>query len=97
MLQTLQENKLYVKLSKGEFWLRGVNFLGQVISSEGISLELSKFDAMLQWETMKSVTEIKIFLDLGGHYQRFIEGFSKLDFPLKGLLKGSSFCLGCSV
>lgn len=47
VLQTLQENKLYVKFSKCEFWLRKVSFLCHVISSGGISVDLSKVDAVL--------------------------------------------------
>lgn len=58
MLKTLLENKLYAKLSKCEFWLRDVSFLGHVISSGGITVDPSKVDAELQWETPKSVTEI---------------------------------------
>lgn len=47
VLHTLKEKKLYVKLSKCEFWLKGVSFLGQVISSGGIIMDPSKIDAML--------------------------------------------------
>ena len=45
-----------------------------------------------QWETPKSVTEIRSFLGLAGYYRRFIEGFSKLALPLTQLTcKGKSF------
>jgi len=73
---------LYVELSKCEFWLSEVSFLGHIISGSGIVVDPSKVDAVSQWEASKSVTEIRSFLGLAGYYRRFIEGFSKLAFPL---------------
>ena len=75
VLQVLKEKKLYAKLSKCEFWLHEVSFLGHVISGSGIIVDPSKVDAVLQWEALKSVTEIRIFLGLASYYRRFIEGF----------------------
>ena len=92
VLELLKEKKLYAKLSKCEFWLHEVSFLGHVISGSGIAVDPSKVDAVLQWEATKSVTEIRSFLGLAGYYRRFIEGFSKLSLPLTKLTcKGRVF------
>ena len=92
VLKVLKEKKLYAKLSKCEFWLSEVSFLGHVISGDGIAVDPSKVDAVLRWETPKSVTEIRSFLGLAGYYRRFIEGFSKLALPLTKLTcKGAAF------
>ena len=92
VLQVLKEKKLYAKLSKCEFWLNEVSFLGHVISGSGIAVDPSKVDAVSQWVTPKSVTEVRSFLGLAGYYRRFIEGFSKLALPLTQLTcKGKSF------
>ncbi|XP_050916491.1 uncharacterized protein LOC127131619 [Lathyrus oleraceus] len=92
VLDVLKDKKLYAKLSKCEFWLREVSFLGHVISGKGIAVDTSKVEAVLQWETPKSATEIRSFLGLAGYYRRFIEGFSKLAFPLTKLTcKGKAF------
>ena len=48
MLQVLKERQLYAKLSKCEFWLERVSFLGHVISGESIDVDPSKVDAVLQ-------------------------------------------------
>lgn len=72
VLYTLQEKKLYAKLSNCEFWLREVVFLGHVISSIGISVYPSKVDVVLQWETPKSVVKIISFLGFAYYYRRFI-------------------------
>nr|ABD28305.1 RNA-directed DNA polymerase (Reverse transcriptase) [Medicago truncatula] len=92
VLQVLKEKKLYAKLSKCEFWLKEVSFLGHVISGDGIVVDPSKVEAVSQWETPKSVTEIRSLLGLAGYYRRFIEGFSKLALPLTQLTcKGKTF------
>ena len=92
VLQVLKEKKLYAKLSKCEFWLKEVSFLGHVISGSGIAVDPSKVDVVLQWETPKSATEIRSFLGLAGYYRRFIEGFSKLSLLLTKLTcKGRAF------
>ncbi|GAU51804.1 hypothetical protein TSUD_415920, partial [Trifolium subterraneum] len=82
VLQILKEKKLYVKLSKCEFWLEEVSFLGDVISSGGIVVDPAKVDAVTKWGTPESVSEIRSFLGLAGYYRRFIEGFSKMALPL---------------
>lgn len=82
VLQTLKEKKVYAKLSKCELWLKEVSFLGHVVYSRGIYVDLLKVDVVLQWEILKFVTEIKSFLGLVGYYRRFIKGFSKLEMPL---------------
>ena len=92
ILHVFKEKKLYEKVSKCEFWLKEVSFLGHVISGSGISVDPSKFDAILQWETPKSATEIRSFLGLTGYYRMFIEGVSKLSLPLTKLTcKGKAF------
>lgn len=52
-----------------------MSFLGHVVYSGGISVDPSKVDVMLQWDTPKSVTKINNFLGLTNYYKRFIEGF----------------------
>ena len=83
VFRILKEKKLFAKLLKCEFWLREVSFLGHVIWKGGIAVDPSKVDAVLQWESPKSVSEIRSFLGLTGYYRRFIEGFSKLVLPLR--------------
>ena len=46
VLQTLRREKLYVKLSKCEFWLKSVTFLGHIILGEGVAVDPSKVQAV---------------------------------------------------
>jgi hypothetical protein len=91
VLQKLRENQLYAKLSKCEFWLKEVSFLGHIISG-GISVDPSKVKDVLSWKTPQNILDIKSFLGLAGYYRRFIEGFSKMSKPMMELLaKGNTF------
>jgi hypothetical protein len=85
--QKLREHRLYAKLSKYEFWLKQVAFLGHIISMGGISVDPSKVQDVLSWNAPTSVGEIQSFLGLAGYYRRFIEGFSKISKPMTKLLE----------
>ena len=50
VLQRLREHQLYAKFSKCEFWLKEVPFLGHVIKPEGISVDPSKVQDVLDWK-----------------------------------------------
>ena len=78
VLQLLRDHQLYAKFSKCEFWLIEVRFLGQIVSTSGVSVDLEKVEAVMSWERPKSVFEIHSFLGLAGYYRRFIEDFSRL-------------------
>jgi hypothetical protein len=87
VLQKLQDHKLDAKLSKCEFWLKQVTFLGHVISKGGISVDPSKIEDVLSWKAPTNVRDIRSFLRLAGYYRRFIEGFSKISKPMTELLE----------
>ncbi|GJX86219.1 putative reverse transcriptase domain-containing protein, partial [Tanacetum coccineum] len=77
ILELLKKEELYAKFSKCEFWIPKLQFLGQVINSEGIHVDPAKIKSIKDPTSPKSPTEIRQFLGLAGYYRRFIEGFSK--------------------
>ncbi|KAD2393961.1 hypothetical protein E3N88_40938 [Mikania micrantha] len=89
ILELLKEEKLYAKFSKCEFWLKEVQFLGHVVNSEGIHVDPVKIEAIKDWDTPKTPTEIRSFLGLAGYYRRFISNFSKIALPLTKLTQKS--------
>ena len=58
VLQILRENQLYAKLSKCQFWLDNVAFLGLVISAEGVFVDPQKIETIVNWKPPTNVTEI---------------------------------------
>ncbi|XP_074266049.1 putative mitochondrial protein AtMg00860 [Silene latifolia] len=87
MLQTMRENNLYAKLSKCEFLLEKVMFLGHVVSKDGVSVDPTKIEAVSKWERPKNVGDIRSFLGLAGYYMRFIKDFSKIAKSLTTLMR----------
>ena len=87
VLQTLRERQLYAKLSKCQFWLDKVAFLGHVISVEGVSVDPKKIEAVVNWKPPKNVSEVRSFLGLAGYYRKFVEGFSKIAASLTKLTR----------
>nr|GEY00187.1 hypothetical protein [Tanacetum cinerariifolium] len=92
VLGTLRQKKLYAKILKCEFRLGHVAFLGHTVSTDGITMDPAKVEAITKWPRLKTMTEIRSFLGLAGHYRRFVEGFSRLALPLTKLIrKGEKF------
>ena len=92
VLQSLREHRLFSKFSKCDFWHREVKFLGYVVTSEGIAVDPSKVEAVLNWQRPKSIFDIRSFLRLVGYYRRFIKDFSSIALPLTRLTrKGIKF------
>jgi hypothetical protein len=92
VLQRLRDHHLYAKFSKCEFWLDTVKFLGHTISTNGLSVDPSKVQEVLDWKPPTSVHQIRNFLSLAGYYHRFIPDFSRIAKPMTELLKkGAKF------
>jgi hypothetical protein len=87
VLEKLRSNRLYAKLSKCEFWLTKVAFLGHIISAGGIIVDPSKVKDVLNWMPPMNALEIRSFLRLAGYYRRFIKDFSKIAKPMTRLLE----------
>jgi hypothetical protein len=87
VLDRLRANKLYAKLEKCEFSVDRVEFLGHILSKEGVSMCKSKVDAILKWPVPRTVKDVQAFLGLANYYRRFVKGFSRIAQRLTFLLR----------
>ena len=86
-LQVLREQQLYAKFSKCDFFKDKIQYLGHVVSKEGISVDLEKVKAIMEWSVPKNVFDTRSFMGITGYYMKFIEGFFKISYPITSLQK----------
>eukprot|EP00253_Pinus_taeda_P020635 PITA_20635 len=84
VLQTLREHQLYAKFSKCDFF-EEIQYLGHVITKEGIAVDPEKIKTIMEWPMPKDVADIRSFMGLAGYYRRFVEGFSRIAYPITSL------------
>ncbi len=88
VLKRLIQHQLYAKIQKCEFHQTQISFLGYVISSEGVTMDDSKVQAVLNWPKPTTIKELQRFLGFANLYRRFIRSFSMVAAPLTSLLQG---------
>jgi Reverse transcriptase (RNA-dependent DNA polymerase). len=94
-LQRMRELGLKLQPDKCEYLKPELQYLGHVITAEGVKPNPDKCKAVQNFPTPKNVKNIKEFLGIAGYYRRFIRDFSKIAKPLNRLLvKGTPFVFG---
>lgn len=86
VLVRLQKEGLKAKLEKRAFFKQEVNYLGHVISSNGVSTDPAKIEAVVKWQLPRHVSELRSFLGFASYYRCFVQGFAKLAGPLHKLV-----------
>nr|GFB61301.1 putative reverse transcriptase domain-containing protein [Tanacetum cinerariifolium] len=87
ILELLRKENLYAKFSKCDFWIRTVQFLGHLIDSQRLHVDPVEIEAVKNWASPTTPTEIRQFLGLAGYYRRFIKDLSKIEKSLTILIQ----------
>ena len=74
----LAKAQLKLKPSKCSLCECSVDFLGHVVSTDGIAMQQAKISAITEWPACKSVADVRAFMGLTGYYRRFVKNFPQL-------------------
>ncbi|RDX87535.1 putative mitochondrial protein, partial [Mucuna pruriens] len=88
------QHELRLNQKKCTFGQPSLEYLGHVISVEGVAANPKKLEAMWMWPTPKDIKRLRGLLVLMGYYRRFVKGYGKLAKPLNFLLKKDAFQWG---
>ncbi|GFX74346.1 retrovirus-related Pol polyprotein from transposon 412 [Trichonephila clavipes] len=85
VLSKLSDANLKLNPSKCKFFQKEVNYLGHIISAEGVRTDPEKVSAVKNWKRPETLRELRSFLGLCTYYRKFVKGFSNIARPLHKL------------
>ena len=91
MLATMASAQLHLNVAKCSFGESRLEYLGHIISANGIEADPSKIQAMTAWPLPHNPTTLRGFLGLTGYYRRFVKDYGKIAAPLTSMLKPENF------
>jgi hypothetical protein len=91
VLKILKEQQLYAKPSKCFLGVKEVEYLGHIVSHEGVMVDPNKINAMMDWTIPKTLKNLREFLGLIGYYCKFVRHYGRIATPLITLTKKDAF------
>ncbi|PUZ55266.1 hypothetical protein GQ55_5G198900 [Panicum hallii var. hallii] len=87
VLDILQKHQLFAKPSKCSFAQASIDYLGHIISAQGVATDPSKIAAVKAWPVPTNLKDLRGFLGLTGYYRKFIQHYGLISKALTELLK----------
>ena len=87
VLKRLRQNGLYAKGSKCLFDVNSVEYLGYIMSPDGLKMDEEKIRTIQQWPIPRKVKDVQSFLGFANFYRRFIHNYSDITVPLTRLTR----------
>jgi transposase InsO family protein len=88
VLQRLRDYALFAKPSKCTFHTEEVEFLGFVVTTDGVTMDAKRVRSIREWPAPTTHREVQVFLGFANFYRRFVWNYSALARPLNKLLAG---------
>ena len=86
VIKKIRESGMLLSRTKCHFCRHKANYLGHVISEQGVETDPSKTEKIKTWPRPRNVDELRKFLGFSGYYRRFVKDYSKIAAPLYKLL-----------
>ena len=86
VFERIEQASLLLKPSKCRLFKTSVDFLGHVVSADGIICDPKKISAVQNWAAPSSVKEVRSFVGFASYYRKFIPGFATVAGPLHALM-----------
>ena len=68
-----------------------MEYLGHIVSHEGVKVELSRIKTIKEWKIPTSIKHLRGFLGLTGYYRKFVKKYGRIRTPITTLLKKVAF------
>ena len=94
ILNKLFEANMRVSLEKSKFFKSSVEFLGFIVSTEGIKTCPSKIETIINYAKPSTLRGLRSFLGLAGYYRRFVRDYASIAKPLTKYLRGENGHVG---
>jgi len=85
VLTRVRDTGLTLKASKCEFHTTETEYLGYVISPQGLRMDEEKIRTIKDWKEPTNIKGVQSFLGFANFYRRFIKDYSKITTPLSSL------------
>lgn len=96
LLKRVRERKLSLSASKSCFFMMEAVFAGARVGPTGVMPDLSKLTAIVDWRQPKDCLELASFLGLTGHFRDLVKGYSRVEGPLRDLIKQVKLPANCT-
>ena len=97
VIQLQNEKHLYAKPSKCFSRVNEVDYLGHIVSREGVKVDPNKMKSMMDWMVPKTLKNLRGFLSLIGHYHKFVQNYGRIRKPITTLTNKDAFSLTLEV